>query len=279
MALRAIEHLFSKPAYNGKTLSLADVDVLIYCGVTRACLEPATATLIQERLGLDCIVAFDVSNACLGFLDGFCLANALISSGQAESVLLVTAEIGTLYNRLAAEALARGDKPDSHFASLTLGDGAVAALVTATDPTPGSLNFRYGIRRTLARYSDLCIIRDKHSPMQTQPAKLFSAALLHFTPLIRDVVAATGWSMKDIDLIVPHQASSRAITLGALRVGYPLRKTAVTVKEFGNMASAALPFALAHAIEKRGLEDLHRIALLGFGSGLGIAVFTLEQAR
>ena len=74
---------------------------------------------------------FDVSNACLSFMDGLGIANSFINSNQADNVLLVGAEVGTHYSKLAVEALREGENPARHFASLTLGDGAVAALVTA----------------------------------------------------------------------------------------------------------------------------------------------------
>lgn len=278
MAMKAVESLYADGIFTGVPERVENVDVLIYCGVSRECLEPATAVILQRKLGIHCTNAFDVSNACLSFLDGMCIANALITSNQAQRVLVVAAEIGTHYNKLAEQALKDGANPSQHFASLTLGDGAVAALITAPTGHPNELVLKHGIRQTYGEHADLCVIPEKNAPMITDPGKLFTAALSTFVPLVKEVMAETKWDISDVDLCVPHQASEKAIKLGMRSISFPMAKTALTLDRYGNMASVSLPFSLCKELAERDdASNLRNILLLGFGSGLGICVMTLQR--
>ena len=96
MALEACKKAIDQSGVNPK-----EIDLIIYCGVCREFTEPATATLIHHRLGLKQATAFDVSNACLGFVDGWFIADSMIASGRASLALIVTAEAGSKYSELA----------------------------------------------------------------------------------------------------------------------------------------------------------------------------------
>jgi 3-oxoacyl-[acyl-carrier-protein] synthase III len=278
MAMLAIGNMCEGMSETGTREDAIDgIDTIIYCSVSREYLEPATAALIQDRLGIECANAFDISNACLGVLDGMCVANAMIAASQAGKVLLVSAEIGSLYNHLGQKALRRGEKIKANLASLTLGDGAVAMLITAPGTAEGELVVRRGTRRTYGRESDHCKIWDKQTPMYSDPGRLFAAALERFPPLFFEVTEATGWSPDDIDVVVPHQASLPATRMGAESIGVPMERFAITLNEYGNMASVSLPLTLARVVEGRSRPAPRRIVLLGFGSGLGICVLTLER--
>ena len=112
--------------------------------------------------------------------------------------------------------------------------------------------------------------------MLTNAAKLFATALARFPKLAKEVLNESQWESNDVDLYVPHQASDKAIRLGADSLGIPMEKSSCNFTEFGNMASVSLPFSLSKAITERGIENLNKILLVGFGSGLGISVMSLE---
>ncbi|TVR47320.1 MAG: 3-oxoacyl-ACP synthase III, partial [Puniceicoccaceae bacterium] len=137
------------------------IDVLVHCAVCRDMLEPATATFVHAELGLPAAVqAFDLSNACLGFLNALVLASGLIDSGQIRSALVVSGENGrplveeTIRRLLAGDLDRRQIKP--YFANLTIGSGAVAAVVCHRELAPGGHRIRGGVGLADTSQSHLC---------------------------------------------------------------------------------------------------------------------------
>jgi len=253
-----------------------EVDLVIYAGVSREHTEPATATLIHERLGLSGAAAFDVSDACLGFIDAWCIADAMIASGRSRVALIVSAEAGSVYTQAAMHEMSTGAAPKEHFASLTLGDGAAAAVLVARDRTPGSVGLTAGIRESHGEHNRLCVIPKDGEPMRTKPNALIEAALSRFAPLAKQVLDKSGWSVSDVDLAVSHQASLDSIYKGCEILGLDSSKAAVSMDRFGNMASVSVPFTLAEAIDQGRVGPGSKILIAGFGSGLGMGMLTLQ---
>ena len=250
------------------------IDALIYAGITRAYMEPATAAVISRRIGLAHASAFDVTNACLGFIDAMMLADALIQGKQAEQVLIVSAELGLGFTRRAVDLIKRGGALPEHLAALTLGDGAVAALMTAGGPASKG-RFTSGIRASFTECSDACIIEDASSPLAMDYEALFSNALYRIPQLYEPLMRYEGWEAGAVDLAVPHQPSLKIIRQAAALVGVPQEHVAVTLDRFGNMGSVSVPFTLAAAFEDGRLSPGDRVLLAGFGSGLGISMMCM----
>lgn len=255
---------------------LNEIDLVIYASVTRQMLEPATATLIHHELGLRGAIAFDVADACLGFVDAWCIADSMIAAGRVRSALLVCAEIGSIYAELAMQAILAGEDPGIYFAALTLGDGSAAAIVSAKDSRTPSRGLRCGIRESYGEYHDLCVIPAAGRPMLTQPEKLVDAALARTPELVCALLHATEWAAGTIDLVVPHQVTVRHTREGMRMSGLPGDRVAITLDRFGNMASVSVPFTLSEAIHTGRLAPGSRVLISGFGSGLGIGMLTLE---
>ncbi|HVE84100.1 MAG TPA: ketoacyl-ACP synthase III [Myxococcales bacterium] len=273
MALEASRKALAQAEAHG--ISVADLDLLIYCGVCRQYLEPATATVLHGMLGLQRATAFDISDACLGFIDGWMVADAMIATGRARRALVVSAEAGTHYGRLSMEAMLQGGDPRVHFASLTLGDGAAAAVIASRDGRPDG--FLRGLRETHGEHHGLCIIPRAGEPMTSHASRLLSVGLRHFEENARAVIQASGWTVDDVDLVVPHQASSTVIERGREALGISPDKVAVTLDRFGNMASVAVPFTLAQAVEEERVGKGSRVLITGFGSGLGVGMLSLQM--
>jgi 3-oxoacyl-[acyl-carrier-protein] synthase III len=249
------------------------IDLVLFCGVCRQYSEPATAAVLHGMLGLQAATAFDISDACLGFIDGWMVADALIACGRARCALVVSAEFGTYYGALALEALKRGEDPQQHFASLTLGDGAAAAVLGAKTASGGGVVM--GLRETHGQYYPMCIIPSRDEPMRSNPVQLMKLGLKSFAKHARRLVEASGWTVDELDLVVPHQASGAVIEHGRRHFGVTPDKVATTVDRFGNQASVAVPFALAEAMEQGRVGSGSKVLLAGFGSGLGIGMLTL----
>jgi len=273
MALEASRKALALAEAEG--IGVEDLDLILYCGVCRQYVEPATAAVLHGLLGLRRATAFDISDACLGFIDGWMVADAMIASGRARRALVVSAEAGTHYGRLAMKAMLAGGDPRVHFASPTLGDGAAAAVLAPRDGRPDG--FLKGMRETHGQHHGLCIIPHADQPMTSHASRLLSVGLQHFEENARAIIHASGWRVDDVDLVVPHQASSTVIERGRQSLGIGPERVAVTLDRFGNMASVSVPFALATAVEEGRVGKGSRVLISGFGSGLGVGMLSLQM--
>jgi 3-oxoacyl-[acyl-carrier-protein] synthase-3 len=270
MSLEACDRALS--AADG--VSTADIDLVIYCGISRKYVEPATATAIHGRLGLRNAMAFDVSDACLGFIDGWMIADTMIATGRATTALVVAAETLSHYGDLAMKALRAGAAPDLHFAALTLGDGAAAAILAPRKEV--GEGFLVGLRETHGEHHGLCVITDTESPMLSGSNRLLREGLRNFRRSAEKVLEASRWKASDLDLVVPHQASAHTIEHGRRELGIGHDKVAVTLDRYGNMASVAVPYALASAVDAGRVGPGSKVLLAGFGFGLGVGMMSVR---
>lgn len=276
MAIAAIETLKSKGTLNGNPVVLDDVDLLIYFSVAREVAEPATAVFIQNRLGLEKCIAFDVSNACLGFIDAWCIADAMIATGKVKKALLVSAERISGISDSAISEINRGENPALHYAALSLGDGACAALIGPKTKGSRTVELIAGTRETYGKFSGFCILPSLTQPMLTQAGRLFNVALSKFPKLVKCVLSRSNWETDEIDRYIAHQASLPSIRKGAESIDVPFEKTFNTIEEYGNMASVSVPFSLSKLLATQKNWEKQKILVLGFGSGLGVGVLSLE---
>lgn len=256
-----------------------EIDLLLHCGVCRDRLEPATAAYVHGLLGLRPSVQIaDVSNACLGFLNGIVLAGSMVEAGVIRSALLVSGENGrpllarTLQTLAGPEITRKTFKP--YFANLTIGAGAVAAVVTSTTRLKSAqphVELKAGVVRTDSSANALCEGDASGADgleMMTEAEALLEAGIRLAGETWRDLRVATGWGADDYDRVVCHQvgrAHQRQL-LEALAVDPA--KDFVTYPEMGNVGSVSLPFTLAEAIAQGAVKPGQRVALLGIGSGL-----------
>ncbi len=276
MSMAAIDELLKNKNFNGEKVTLDEVDLIIYFSVAREVAEPATAVFIQDRLGLDGVTAFDVSDACLGFIDAWSIADAMIENGRIRKALLVSAERISGISDSAINEINKGENPLLHYAALSLGDGACAVLVGEKTPYLNSIELVSGCRETYGKYSGYCILPSLTQPMLTQAGRLFNVALKKFPRLVDAVLDHCGWGVEEIDTYIAHQASMPSIRKGADAIRIPHTKTYNTIQEYGNMASVSVPFTLSKSLSEKSQWSKQRILLVGFGSGLGIGVFALQ---
>ncbi|MGR3218962.1 MAG: 3-oxoacyl-ACP synthase III family protein [Candidatus Anammoxibacter sp.] len=265
------------PCLEQSGLRPEDIDLVIFSSVSRKYVEPATAVVLSGRLGIKRSNAFDVSNACLGFMDAFLIADSMIACRRVKNALIITAEIGSKYLDKALSEIQNGGNSQSLFAGLTLGDGTATALITAKGLKPGSIRHVAAIRESYSEYKDLCVIDRQDGLLRTEASKLFKAAVSSFVPLLHKVLDSIGWDVKDVDVVIPHQASWKVVKQGAISSGLLLDASHVTLDYFGNMASASLPFTLSDALKKGKIVTGSKIVFLGFGSGLGVSVHCCEM--
>jgi 3-oxoacyl-[acyl-carrier-protein] synthase III len=263
-------------------LKAEQIELFIHAAVSRDMLEPATASFAHRKIGLPGTAQiFDVSNACLGFLNSLTVAAGLIESGQIRCALVVSGENGrplveqTLRTLLDRPLTRNEIKP--YFANLTIGSGAVGAVVCHRSLVKGRAHrLLGGIAQAATQYSDLCQ-GDTHGAdalaMQTDSEQLLIAGVGLASETWARFTAEQGAAY---DRFVCHQVGSVHRRKLYETLGLDLAKVFSTFETLGNTGSVALPATLAAAIEAGAVTEGQRVGLLGIGSGLNCLMLALE---
>jgi len=235
-----------------------ELDMIIVATCTGDTVLPTTACLVQRRLDLGGIPAFDVGAACSGYVYALATARGLIRAGDAETVLVVATEAMT----------SLVDYTDRQTCVL-FGDGAGASVVTAA-PEGGIRAVRWGADGSEA---DLIYYGPKSGEggtgdgLRMYGKGTFRMAVERMTEVATRLCEDTGWDASDIDLLVPHQANLRIIEAAAKRLGVPMERVMVDIDRLGNTSAASIPIALAEAERSGRLHGGDRVLCLAFGSG------------
>jgi 3-oxoacyl-[acyl-carrier-protein] synthase-3 len=244
-----------------------ELDVIICSTATPDRLLPATAVDIQASLGASRAAAFDISAACCGFLYGIAMAEGLIQSGAAETVLLVSSE----------KMSAITDWTDRATCVL-FGDGAGAAVIRRSQKGRGILSTFMRSDGTLA---DLLYRPAGGATTPMSPAVLEARThLVHmagrevFKHAVRSMAESADRALDaaringgDIDLLIPHQANLRIIEATAKHAGISMDKVYVNVDRYGNTSSASIPIALDEAMQKGIVGEGSLVLMVAFGAG------------
>ncbi len=263
------------------------IDVIIHSAVCRDRLEPATAAYVHGELGLAGHTQFfDVSNACLGFLNAMAIAGAMIDSGQIRSALVVAGENGRplLENtlRILSEPGMTRKSIKPYFANLTIGCGAVAGVICHSGLVASGRGGRLigGAAATDTGRNRLCeggtAGEDDGLQMQTDSEELLVAGVDLAEKTWRRFKEETGWKETTPDRIVCHQVGAAHRRRLYECLGLALEKDFSTFSTLGNIGSVSLPLTLALAIEEGRVTRGDRVALLGIGSGISSMMLAME---
>lgn len=264
-----------------------DLDVVISCSITKyrdgltQRLEPTTSSAVARAVGATTARTFDVSNACAGTLTGVLIANNWIRRGAVERVLVVSGEyISQLGHHAAAHLRSILGK---ELASLTLGDAGAAVLVERAPA--GTAGIEIAGFTTIADHSRLCLAqparREPGARMVTKAQAIQRAAIADVPFLLEEILAAAGLDIGEIDHVIPHQTSARAIRKGmaittAALGGEPRHEAVVTVDRYGNTASTTHIVALVEELEAGRIHAGERVALVALASGIEIGVVLID---
>ena len=255
---------------------LNGIDAVLFCTQTPDHPMPPNACLLQARLGLrTSVAALDFTLACSGFVYGLYLARALVMSGSARHVLLVT-----------ADTYSRWMNPRDRGPMTLFGDGAAATVVSAGEPKIGSFVLGTdgaGAEKFVVRAGGARLPRseataqpqiDDHGNVRTDEQlrmdgpSIFDFVKQQIPPLVRSVLASAELAISDVDLVLFQQASRVSLDHlhRALRV--PQRQQFTNIRMLGNTVSASLPILLRDAEKEGRLQSGSRAVLVGFGVGL-----------
>ena len=260
------------------------IGCLIHGSVCRDQLEPATACRVHDALGLtpDCLV-YDVSNACLGLLNGILQVANLIELGQIEAGLVVGTEdsralLESTIAALNADQSLTRDTVKPAFASLTIGSASGAILLVHESLSRSGNRLIGGAARAHTAHHELCAggLEAEGMLMQTDSERLLAEGLAAGAATFERFLAEVHWTRDHLHKSICHQVGGTHRRLMLESLGLSSERDYATFPWLGNTGSVALPVTLALAVENRFIGSGERVALLGIGSGINCVMLGLE---
>jgi 3-oxoacyl-[acyl-carrier-protein] synthase-3 len=255
-------------------LAAQDVDCIIFATLSPDVDMPASACLLQHRLGIGGMPAFDVRNQCSGFLYGLAIADKFIKTGTYNHVLLVGAEV----HSTGIDLTTRGRE-----VAVIFGDGAGAVVLgPETDAQRGILSTHLHAEGRFAeklwlecpasrlrpRLTEEMITGDEARMFPKMEGRyVFRHAVTRFPEVIREALDAHGLAPKDLALLIPHQANLRISQLVAMGLELPEEKVFNNIDRYGNTTAGSIPIALDEALEAGRIHDGDLVCLAAFGAG------------
>jgi 3-oxoacyl-[acyl-carrier-protein] synthase-3 len=254
-------------------LAPLDVDLLIFAAASHDITEPATANIVQTKMGAHNATVFDLKNACNSLMTAIDVADAHIQTGRGRIVLIATGEMPT-----RARDLRFASREDvlARFAHLTFGD-AGGALVLAPSPAADyGLVAMGGVTRGEAWHLATILSFGTMHPGNSLPEGAYfnarSSELEHYgrtevPGVVRAVLSAADWKPQDVDVVAGHQHSERILREMAETVGIATRALSMPLRYAGNAVSANVALALTRARDDGLLAPGSRVLLANAGSG------------
>lgn len=237
-----------------------EIDLIIVATATPDMQFPATATIVQNKLGIEGCPAFDVQAVCAGFMYAITTANAYIRSGMAKKALVIGADI---FSRIL-------DWNDRATCVL-FGDGAGAVVLGASEEA-GIIHSKLhangahlDLLKVPAQMSEGAVCGSPFVTMDGQG--VFKFAVKQLAAVADEVITEAGYSADQIDWLVPHQANKRIIESTAKHLGLSMDKVILTVAEHANTSAASIPLALDAGIRDGRIRRGQMLLLEGIGGG------------
>jgi 3-oxoacyl-[acyl-carrier-protein] synthase-3 len=247
-----------------------DIDLIVLGTITPDTCCPAGANWLEAQLGCDNAVSFDVTAACTGFIFSLHVARAMIEAGFNRKVLVVAGEI-----------MSRTVNWQERESCILWGDGAGAVVLTETehgaqvlsthihtDGKNGDNLLMPGGGSLTTPISHESVDKGLHFLKMIGANTSLRVAVNHFSDAAEEAVAANGYAIDDVDVIIPHQANIRIIQGVAKKLKVPMEKVYVTIERYGNISSATVPIALDEAVRDGTISKGNLVCLTAFGGGL-----------
>jgi 3-oxoacyl-[acyl-carrier-protein] synthase-3 len=271
----------SLQALKNANLKAEDLDCIIgACGVMEQAI-PGTSVLVQKKLGLENsgIATFDINTTCLSFLSALDIASYMIDAGRFKNILIFASDIPSL-----------GLNWNDEESCIIFGDGAAAAIFS--NPKKNTeIEIISSLMETYSKGSDYC--RVKAGGTLLHPTK-FKGDLLEFAlfemngksaykltaemikNFIKKLFSQTNLQLSDIDLVIPHQASSLALHHLRKELNIPKEKIIDIFATHGNQVAASIPSSLFEAVTSEKIKRGDRVLMIGTGAGISIGGIILE---
>ncbi len=268
----------AKQALEEAELSARDLDLIICATTTPDHLVPATACLIQSKLGADRAGAFDLNTACSGFIYALATASQFIQAGGAKRVLVV-----------AGETLSRFMNWEDRSTCILFGDGAAAVVLEPTTQNAGVLTTVLGSRGDVeqalsieaggsARPATTETIAEKAHCLRMRGNEVFKMAVRSMAQSAQEALARAGLSIRDIRAVIPHQANHRILTATQEAIGVSDQQMFINIDRYGNTGASSIPIALGEYLQANAIDVGDHLLFIAFGGGLTWGASVLRWA-
>lgn len=247
-----------------------DLDVIIFFGISRDFHEPATANVVQEKIGAKNAYVYDLANACNGFITAVDTLDSMIASGRCENGLVVTGELISPY--IDWDPKTKKDFKLSIF-GYTIGDAGGAAILSRIVPgEKRGIQARWfsskGSHWRLALAGELKGANSNNRYFRSLGLGLEKTAIDVMPKGFDEITHLLGWSVSDIDLVIPHQIPVSILeNMYHKAVGIPLDKLYWTFPTYGNLATASMPVAMCDALKNKRVKAGDKVLLAGAAAG------------
>jgi len=267
----------ARDCLRNRGIPATDVEVIIVATVTPDMFFPATACLVQDKIGATGAWGFDLSAACSGFIYALQVGAKLVESGAHKKVMVIGADV-------MSSILDYTDRTTC----ILFGDGAGAVLIEpCEDSEVGLIDFVNEIDGSGASAlympaggslhpTSHATVDAKQHFVHQEGGAVFKVAVRKMSELSENLLTRNNLAAADIDLFIPHQANKRIILSTAERLGMPEEKIVINIGEYGNTTAATIPLAMHTALEQGRLKKNSLILLASFGGGYTVGATLLR---
>ena len=267
--------LAARRALDDAGIGIERVGLVVNTSVSRDYLEPSTASIVCGNLGAsETCIAFDVTNACLAFLNGMEIAARMLERNEIDYALVVDGETANLVYEKTLERMVLPEVTEKQFreelAALTLGCGAAAMVLARRELAQHSPSYKGGVTRSATQWNALC--RGNLDCMVADTRTLLQEGIKLANKTFMAAKQVLGWAIDELDQFVIHQVSGPHTAAFIKSFGIDPAKVMTIFGEHGNVGPASVPIVLSKLRDLGRLKQGDRIALLGIGSGLNCAM-------
>jgi len=262
----------TKQALNAAGLKVSDIDFIIFATSTPDFYAPGSGCLIQDKMGFNEIGALDIRVQCSGFIYGLSIAEQYIRTGTFKNILLIGAEV---------QSTAMDLTNAGRDTAIIFGDGAGAAIISATDEDRGVLSTHMhsegkylkelwlespASNAGYPRINREALDEGKQF-LKMNGKEVFRHAVTRFPEVINEALEANNLTSENIDLLIPHQANLRITQMVQKRLSLRNEQVFSNIHKYGNTTAATIPIALAEAFNEGKIKDGDLLVLAAFGAG------------
>ncbi len=257
----------SKQVLERRGITADEIDAIVFATVTPDMMYPASACLLQDKLGASRAYGFDLSAGCSGFVYAYTTGAMFVESGRFDKVLVVGADICTSFMDM-----------NNRNTCVLFGDGAGAVLLEPGEPGQGMLDCIMQVDGNGGQYlhmkaggslhpaSEETVKNNMHTVHQ-EGREVFKHAVTRMADVSVEVVEKAGYKLEDVDMLVPHQANIRIIEAVAKRMKIDRDKVMINIHKYGNTTAATIPSCLDEAVLTGRLKKGDLVVISSFGAG------------
>ncbi len=238
------------------------IDLIVLATATPDQTFPASATIVQDALGANGGIAFDVAAVCSGFLYGLGVADSMLRTGMAQRALVI-----------GSETFSRILDWEDRTTCVLFGDGAGAVVLEAREVAEDGPGIIITHLHADGAHNELLYVDGGPSTTQTvghvrmKGREVFRHAVVNLADVLNNVLAEAGYTAEDLDWVVPHQANQRILDATARKLGLPPEKMVITVDRHANTSAASVPLALDVAVRDGRIKPGDLVMLEAMGGG------------